>query len=49
MEINTPYPIVLVEETSNSPTLFEPYSTAIFSAADKVEVMGKKFPVKITY
>lgn len=49
MEINTPYPIVLVEETSNSPTLFEPYSTAIFSASDKVEVMGKKFPVKITY
>lgn len=49
MSINTPYPIVLVEETSNSPTLFEPYSTAIFSASDKVEVMGKKFPVKITY
>ena len=49
MEINTPYPIVLVEETSNSPTLFEPYSTAIFSASDKVEVMGTKFPVKITY
>ena len=49
MEINTPYPVVLVEETSNSPTLFEPYSTAIFSASDKVEVMGKKFPVKITY
>ena len=24
MEVNTPYPIVLVEETSNSPTLFEP-------------------------
>ena len=49
MEVNTPYPIVLVEETSNSPTLFEPYSTAIFSASDKIEVMGKKFPVKITY
>lgn len=49
MEINTPYPIVLVEETSNSPTLFEPYSTAIFSASDKVEVMGTKFPCKITY
>lgn len=49
MEINTPYPVVLVEETSNSPTLFEPYSTAIFSASDKVEVMGTKFPVKITY
>lgn len=49
MEINTPYPIVLVEETSNSPTLFEPYSTAIFSASDKIEVMGTKFPCKITY
>lgn len=49
IEVNTPYPIVLVEETSNSPTLFEPYSTAIFSASDKIEVMGKKFPVKITY
>lgn len=49
MEVNTPYPVVLVEETSNSPTLFEPYSTAIFSAADKVEIMDKKFPCKITY
>lgn len=49
VEVNTPYPIVLVEETSNSPTLFEPYSTAIFSASDKVEVMGKKFPIKMTY
>lgn len=49
IEVNTPYPIVLVEETSNSPTLFEPYSTAIFSASDKVEVMGKKFPIKMTY
>lgn len=49
MEINTPYPIVLVEETSNSPTLFEPYSTAIFSASEKETVMGKTFPVKITY
>lgn len=49
MEVNTPYPVVLIEETSNGPTLFEPYSTAIFSAADKVEIMDKKFPVKITY
>lgn len=49
IDINTPYPIVLIEETSNSPTLFEPYSTAIFSASDKVEVMDKKFPIKVTY
>lgn len=46
---NTPYPIVLIEETSNSPTLFEPYTTAIFSAADKEEIMKKTFPCKITY
>lgn len=49
MEINTPYPIVLIEETSNSPTLFEAYSTAIFSAADKGTIMDQKFPCKITY
>jgi len=49
MEINTPYPVVLIEETSNSTTLFEAFSTAIFSASDKEEVMGHQFPCKITY
>lgn len=49
MEINTPYPMLLVEETSNSSTLFEAYSTAIFSASDKHEIMGKTFPCKATY
>lgn len=49
MEINTPYPLVLVEETSSSSTLFEPFSTAIFSASDKYDIMDKTFPCKITY
>jgi len=49
MEINTPYPVVLIEETSNSPTLFEAYTTAIFSASEKEAIMGTTFPCKITY
>ena len=47
--ISTPYPLVLIEETSASPTLFEAYSTAIFSASEKESIMGAQFPVKITY
>ena len=49
MNVNTPYPLVLIEETSSSSTLFEAYSTAIFSASEKETIMSKKFPVKITY
>ena len=47
--IDNVYPIVLIEETSESPTLFKAYSTAIFSAGEKESVMGTTFPVKITY
>lgn len=45
----TPYPLVLIEETSPSSTLFEAYSTAIFSASEKETIMSAQFPVKITY
>ena len=49
MEINTPYPLVLIEETSSSSTNFEAYSTAVFSPNDKEAIMGSKFPCKITF
>ena len=41
------YPIVLIEETSQAFTLFEAYTTAIFST-DATEAMSK-FPAKIRY
>lgn len=41
MNVNTPYPLVLIEETSSSSTLFEAYSTAIFSASEKETIMSK--------
>lgn len=49
METSTPYPILLIEETSNTHTLFEAYSTAVFAASDKEEIMSKQFPTKFTY
>ena len=45
----TPYPIVLIEETSSAETLLEAYSTAIFSASNKDTIMSAQFPVKVTY
>ena len=50
MEINTPYPVVLIEETASRDTYslpFEAASTAIFSAADKFKV--EEYYCKITY
>ena len=47
--VSTPYPLVLIEETSASTTLFEAYSTAVFSASEKETIMAAQFPVKITY
>ena len=49
MEINTPYPIVMVRETSNSPTDFKAFSTAIFSAEEKEEIMSRVFPCEISF
>lgn len=49
MEINTPYPIVMVRETSNSPTDFKAFSTAIFSAEEKEEIMSRVFPCEIIF
>lgn len=43
------YPVLLIEETSATSTLFEAYSTAIFSAGEKEEIMGVTFPIKLTY
>lgn len=49
MEINTPYPIVMVRETSNSPTNFKAFSTAIFTAEERHDIMDKTFPCEITF
>lgn len=49
MDVNTPYPIVLIRETSSSYTEFKAYSTAIFSAEQKEEIMSKTFPCEITF
>ena len=47
--IDNTYPIVLIEETSKEPTLFQAYSTAVFSAGEKESIMSAQFPIKITY
>ena len=47
--VSTPYPLVLIEETSAATTLFEAYSTAVFSASEKETIMSAQFPVKVTY
>lgn len=44
-----PYPIVLIEETSNTHTLFEAYTTAIFDTTDKETVMNTTFPCRVLY
>lgn len=49
MEVNTPYPIVMIRESSNSPTKFKAYSTAIFSADQKHEIMAELAPCEITF
>lgn len=49
MSENTPYPILLIEEDTNSPTMFEIYSSAVFSTTEKGNIMDTKFPVKLTY
>ena len=45
----TPYPVVLIEETSTSPTMFEIYNAAVFAASQKDKIMGETFPCTITY
>lgn len=49
MEMNTPYPIVMVRETSNSPTDFKAFSTAIFTSEERHDIMDKTFPCEITF
>lgn len=46
----TPYPLVLIKETSSNNTLFERYSSAIWGdAANKDEIINTTFPCSITY
>lgn len=47
--VDSTYPILLIEETSSSPTLFKAYSTAIFSASEKGTIMDTTFSAKFTY
>ena len=49
MEVNTPYPIVMIRETSTSPTNFKAYSTATFTEEDKEKVMNATFGCKVTF
>lgn len=49
MSINTPYPLLFIEETSTSSTNLEAYSNAVFPASDRDKIMGTKFPCKITF
>ena len=49
METNTPYPIVMIREASSSATDFKAFSTAIFSADQKEEIMSRTFPCEITF
>ena len=49
MSTNTPYPVLLIEETTNSSTMFEVYSSAVFSTTEKGDIMDTKFPVQLTY
>jgi len=49
METHTPYPLVMIREAANSPTEFKAFSTAIFSADQKGEIMDKTFPCEIVF
>lgn len=49
MEVNTPYSICKVEETSATTTEFKQYTSAIYSADKKDEIMSKTFPCKFTF
>jgi hypothetical protein len=49
MEVNTPYPIVMIRESSSSSTNFKAFSTAIFSSEQKEEIMSQTFPCEITF
>lgn len=49
MEVNTPYPIVMIRETSTSPTEFKAFSTATFTEEDKKKVMDATFGCKIIF
>ncbi len=49
MEVNTPYPIVMIRESSSSSTNFKAFSTAIFSSDQKEEIMSQTFPCEITF
>ena len=45
----TPYPVMLISETSPTWTDFKGYSSAVFGEGDKETVMGATFPCQITY
>lgn len=49
MENTTPYPIVMIRESSNAATDFKAFSTAIFSADQKHEIMDETFPCDIIF
>lgn len=48
MEINTPYPIIMITETSPT-SKFEDYSSYIYEEGNKDEIMAQTFPVNIKY
>ena len=47
MKVNTPYPVVLVEEDTLAPTNFKAFSTATWTSGEGI--MDKTFPAKITF
>ena len=49
IETSTPYPIVMIRESANSATDFKAFSTAIFSADQKGEIMDETFPCEIIF
>jgi len=49
IQTSTPYPIILIRESSSSYTDFKAFSTAIFSADQKGEIMDRTFPCEIVF